>query len=121
VGSSLNLVVIVVETGNVYTRELDNLSSRATNTTTNVQDLHVILEVHDVGEVVLVTGDSLFERFAICETAEVEGLTPTILVKVGSQVVVVTSEGSVFSSSSLFRGQYETNCKTRVFLIDAPL
>lgn len=101
VGSSLNLVVVVVETSNVCARELDNFSSRTTNTTTNIQDLHVLLEVHDVSEVVLVTGDSLSERLAVCETAEVEGLTPTVLVKVGSQVVVVTGQGSVLGSSSL--------------------
>lgn len=104
VSSSFDLVVIVVETSNVCARELDNLSSRATNTTTNIQDLHVLLEVHDVGEVVFVTGNSLSERLAICETAEVEGLAPTVLVKVGSQVVVVAGQGSVLGSSGLFRG-----------------
>ena len=103
VGSSLNLVVVVVETSNICARELDNLSSRATNTTTNIQDLHVVLEVHDVGEVVFVTGESLSERLAECETAEVEGLAPTVLVKVGSQVVVVAGEGCVLGSSGLYR------------------
>ena len=104
VGSSLDLVVVVVETSNVCARELDNLSSRATNTTTNIQDLHVVLEIHDVSEVVLVTGNGLSEGLAVGETAEVERLTPAVLVKVGGQVVVVTGQGSVFSSSSLFRG-----------------
>ena len=103
VGGSLNLVVVVVETSNICARELDNLSSRATNTTTNIQDLHVVLEVHDVGEVVFVTGESLSERLAECETAEVEGLAPTVLVKVGSQVVVVAGEGCVLGSSGLYR------------------
>lgn len=103
VGGSLNLVVVVVETSNICARELDNLPGRATNTTTNIQNLHVVLEVHDVGEVVFVTGESLFERLAECETAEVEGLAPTVLVKVGSQVVVVAGEGCVLGSSGLYR------------------
>jgi hypothetical protein len=90
VGGSLDLVVVVVETSDVCARELDNLSGRATNTTTDIEDLHVVLEVHDVGEVVLVTGNGLFEGLAVGETAEVERLTPTVLVKIGGQVVVVT-------------------------------
>lgn len=103
VGGSLNLVVVVVETSNICAREFDNLSGRATNTTTNIQNLHVVLEVHDVGEVVFVTGECLSERLAECETAEVEGLAPTVLVKVGSQVVVVAGEGCVLGSSGLYR------------------
>jgi hypothetical protein len=107
VGSSLNLVVVVVETSDVCARELDNLSGRATNTTTDIEDLHVVLEVHDVGEVVLVTGNGLFEGLAKGETAEVERLAPAVLVEVSGQVIVVTGQGSVFSSSGLVRGSVQ--------------
>jgi hypothetical protein len=119
VGGSLDLVVVVVETSDVCARELDNLSGRATNTTTNIKDLHVVLEVHDVGEVVLVAGNGLFEGLA--ETAEVERLTPAVLVKVGGQVVVVTGQGSVFSSSGLFRGSVRGQLEESSDVENAPL
>jgi hypothetical protein len=121
VGGSLDLVVVVVETSDVCARELDNLSGRATNTTTNIKDLHVVLEVHDVGEVVLVAGNGLFERLAVGETAEVERLTPAVLVKVGGQVVVVTGQGSVFSSSGLFRGSVRGQLEESSDVENAPL
>jgi hypothetical protein len=121
VGGSLDLVVVVVETSDVCARELDNLSGRATNTTTNIKDLHVVLEVHDVGEVVLVAGNGLFERLAVGETAEVERLAPAVLVKVGGQVVVVTGQGSVFSSSGLFRGSVRGQLEESSDVENAPL
>jgi hypothetical protein len=39
---------------------------------------------------VFVAGNRLVEPLAICETAEVEGLAPAILVQVGSKIVVAT-------------------------------
>lgn len=70
--------------------ELGDLAGRAANTATNVEDLHTLLHVHGVGEVVLVAGDSLVERLALGEAAEVERLAPAILVDVGGKVIVTS-------------------------------
>lgn len=83
VGSTLNLVVIVVQSSNVAAGELGDLTSRATHTTTDIQHFHALLNADLVGKIVLVTGDRLVERLAVGVTAEVERLTPTILVQVG--------------------------------------
>ena len=39
-------------------------------------------------EVVLVSGDCLVEALTVCETAEVKGAAPSVLVKVCGEVVV---------------------------------
>ena len=83
-----NLVVVVVETDDVHASELDDLTGRATDTAANIQHAHVVLELHLVGEVVLVAGKGLQERFPRGETAEVEGLRPGFFVEVGGEVVV---------------------------------
>ena len=103
-GSAVDLVVVVVQTSDVGTGELGNLTGRATNTASNVENLHSLLDTHGVGEVVLMASNGLVEGLTVGETAEVEGLTPTVLVQVGSQVVVVAGQGSVLGSSGLFRG-----------------
>ena len=91
-GSTVDLVVIVVEAGDVSTRELGNLTGRATDTTADVENLHSLLDPHAVGEVVLMASNGLVEGFAVGEAAEVEGLAPAILVEVGCQVVVAKLE-----------------------------
>jgi hypothetical protein len=91
-GGTLNLIVVVVEASDVGTGELGNLSSRATDTAANVEDLHALLNAHAMSEVVFVSGNSLIERLALREATEVEGLAPAILVQVGCEVVV--TEGS---------------------------
>lgn len=94
VGSTVNLVVVVVETGDVGTRELDHLTGGATNTTANVQNLHALLETGLHGEIVLVTGDGLVEGLTVGETAEVEGGAPAVLVEISSQIVVAVANVS---------------------------
>lgn len=101
VGGTLDLVVVVVQTNDVCAGELDHFSCWATNTTSNIQNLHTLLHAHDVGEVVLVTCDCLFERLAEGESAEVEGLTPAIFVKIGCEVVVVSGESGVLCFTGL--------------------
>jgi hypothetical protein len=102
VGSgTLNLVVVVVQSNNVNTSELDDLTGGSTDTAANIQDAHVVLEVHFVGKVVLVAGNGLVERLAICVAGKVERLSPAVLVQVGREVVVMSCEGSVFVSSFL--------------------
>jgi hypothetical protein len=86
--SALNLIVVVVQASDVSTGELSNLSGRAANTTSNIKDLVSIFDANLSSKVVFVAGDGLVETLAICETAEVKGLAPAILVKVGCEVVV---------------------------------
>ena len=88
VGGTVDLVVVVVQTGDVSTAELDHLTSGTTDTAANIQNLHTILQTGLHGEVVLVAGDSLVEGLTVGETAEVEGRAPAIFVEVGGQVVV---------------------------------
>lgn len=93
---ALDLVVVVVQTGNVAASELGDLTSRPTDTTANIQDLHALLNADAVREVVLVAGNSLVEGLALGEAAEVERLAPSILVEIGSEVVVAaTSAGGL--------------------------
>lgn len=69
-----------------------------------------------------VAGDGLVERLTVCESAEVEGLTPTILVEICAEIVItgrsislsseyvdwwvsiLSCEGCVFCFSSLEKG-----------------
>ena len=95
VGGAVNLVVVVVQTGDVGTGELDHLTSGTTDTTADIQNLHVFGDTGHVGEVVLVAGNSLVERLTVGETAEVEGRTPSVLVEVGSKVVVAVKQSLV--------------------------
>jgi hypothetical protein len=88
VGGTLDLVIVVVQTGNVSTGELGNLAGRAADTTTNVEDLHSLLDADAVGKIVLVTGNGLAERFAVGEAAEVERLAPAVFVQIGGEVVI---------------------------------
>jgi alpha-D-ribose 1-methylphosphonate 5-phosphate C-P lyase len=82
-GGTIDLVVVVVQTGYMGTAELDHLAGWATDTATNIQNLHAISETDLQGEVVLVAGDGLVEGLAIGEAAEVEGRTPAVLIEVG--------------------------------------
>lgn len=88
VGSAVDLVVVVVQTGDVSTGELDHLAGGTTDTTANIQNLHILGDTSLEGKVVLVAGNGLVERLTVGEAAEVEGRTPSVLVEVGGQVVV---------------------------------
>lgn len=88
VRSAVDLVVVVVQTGNVSASELDHLAGRTTDTTANIQNLHILRDTSLEGKVVLVAGNGLVERLTVGEAAEVEGRTPSVLVEIGSQVVV---------------------------------
>lgn len=111
VSSSVNLVVVVVQTSDVGTGELGDFAGRATNTAANIEDLHSLLNAHAVGEVVLVTSNGLVERLAVGETAEVEGLAPTIFVEIGSEVVVA---GCTLAQSQLSGGVCKAYCLVKV-------
>lgn len=96
VGGAVDLVVVVVQTSDVSTSELDHLASGTTDTTADIQNLHVLGDTSHVGEVVLVTGNGLVERLTVGETAEVEGGAPSVLVEIGSQVVVAVERSLVW-------------------------
>lgn len=82
--------------------ELGDLSGWASNTASNIKNLHALLDTDLVGKIVLVAGNGLEERLVGGEATEVEGLAPSVLVEVGTQVVVVLGEGGVLSLAGLF-------------------
>ena len=100
---TVDLVIVVVQTGDVCAGELGHLASWSTNTAADIQHLHALLDTNVVSQVVLVASNGLVERLAIGETAEVEALAPAVLIEIGSKVVVVSGQGGVFSSSGLER------------------
>lgn len=72
VDRTVNLVVVVVQTGDVCAGELGDLSCGTADTAANIKDLHALLDANLVCKVVLMTGNGLVERLADGETAEVE-------------------------------------------------
>ncbi len=88
VGGAVNLVIIVVQAGDMAAGELGNLAGRAADTAANIEHSHTLLDANAVGEVVLVTGNGLVEWLAGRKAAEVERLAPAVLVEVGRKVVV---------------------------------
>ena len=92
---TFDLIVVVVQAGDMASGELGDLTGGATNTAPDVEHPHTLLDANRVREVVLVAGNGLVERLAVGEAAEVEGLAPSILVEVGREVVVATGSVSV--------------------------
>lgn len=94
-GGTLDLVVIVVQAGDVSAGELGNLTSGTANTAADIKNLHILSDANAVGKVVLVAGNGLIERLAGREAAEVERLAPAIFVQVGRQVIVAVERRNV--------------------------
>lgn len=69
---TLDLVIIVVEASDVASGELSDLAGRSADTAANIENLHSLLDANAVGQIVLVASDSLVERLALGEAAEVE-------------------------------------------------
>lgn len=97
---TVDLVVVVVQTGDVCAGELGNLSCRSTDTTANIKNLHALLDANLVCKIVLMAGNGLVEGLANGETAEVERLAPAELVDVGGKVVVAAIGESVSAKCS---------------------
>lgn len=97
---AIDLVVVVVQAGDVCTSELGDLTSRSTDTASNIKHHLTLLNTNLVCKVVLMAGNGLVEWLANGEAAEVEGLTPAELVNVGGKVVVAV-EGSTFKSAGV--------------------
>lgn len=100
--SALNLVIVVVQSSDMRAGELGDLAGWASNTASNIKNLHAVLDTDLVGEVVLVAGNGLEEWLVGGEAAEVEGLAPSVLVEVGAQVVIVLGEGGVLCLAGLY-------------------
>lgn len=79
----VDLVIIVVETGDVNVSESDDLAGGTTDSTTDVKNLHTGPKAHHMSEVVLMTGEGLAEWLAGVEATEMEGLAPAIFIKIG--------------------------------------
>lgn len=80
---TVDLVVVVVQSNDVDTREPSDLPSGTTDTTANIKNSHALSKTHHVCQVMLMTGDSLMKGFAFVEATEVKRLAPAILVEVG--------------------------------------
>lgn len=85
---AINLVVVVVQAGDVCTSKLRDLAGGSTDTAADVQHILALLDADLVCQVVLVAGNGLVEGLAHGEAAEVEGLAPSELVDIGCEVVV---------------------------------
>ena len=88
---SLDLIVIIVQAGDMCTCEFGNLSRWASNSTANIEDFVAIFNADFRRKVVLVAGNGLVERFTVCESTEVEGLAPSVLVEICSEIVVTVT------------------------------
>jgi hypothetical protein len=84
----LHLILIIIQTHHLTTRESRYLTSGLPDSAPDIEDRHGSVDSDPVSEVVLVTGQGLQERFPRGETAEVEGLRPGFFVEVGDEVVV---------------------------------
>ena len=85
---ALNLIVIVVEAGDVDIGKLGNLASRSSYAATNVQNFHAALEVHLVRQVVFVARERLDKGLALAVAAKVKRLRPAILIQIRGQIVI---------------------------------
>lgn len=93
---TVDLVVIVVQAGDVCACELGNFPGGSSDTAANVQHALALLDANLVCQVVLMAGHGLIEGLAEGEAAEVEGLAPSGLINIGGKVVVaVVGEVSV--------------------------
>jgi len=88
-GTSLDLIIVVVDASDVTFAEACNVSHGSTDTAANVQDTEALFDFELVGEVVLVASDRGLESFALVANGEVEGLSPTPKVEIGRQIEVL--------------------------------
>jgi len=91
---ALDLVVVVVQSHNVCTCELDHFSAWSTDAAADIKDTRIFLNAHLQGEVVFVTCNSLAEGLSVGKPTEVEGCSPPILVEIGGKVVVAGQESA---------------------------
>ena len=114
---TLDLVIIVVQSGNVCTSEFCDFSGRATNSAANVEDFVSVFDANLAGQVMFVTRNGLVKGFAVCEAAEMEGLAPAVFVEVGAQVVVTITIRSVPDIEETWREERKNilSCEGSIF------
>jgi hypothetical protein len=83
------IILIFLE---ALTSESSNISHGTTNTASNIKNLGVFLHVSAKSQVELLTLKSLSVGLALELLGEVEVLSPSLLVEVGGQVVVVDND-----------------------------
>lgn len=64
VDRTVDLVVVVVQTGDVCASELGDLSCGSTDTAANIKDLHALLDADLVCKIVFMAGNGLVEGLA---------------------------------------------------------
>lgn len=74
-------------TSDVGSTHASDIAGRSTNTAAHIQDLHALLDAGIVDNTTLVTQNRILEGLAPELVGEVEGFTPSILVKVRDQIV----------------------------------
>jgi hypothetical protein len=89
--STLDLIIVIVQASDVTSRKFGNFASWSPDTTANIENLHSLLDANGVGKIMLMSGNGLSKRFSICKSAKVERLAPSILVKVGYEVIIARS------------------------------
>jgi hypothetical protein len=125
----LNLVVVVVQSRNVSACKLCNLSSRSTNTASDIKDSVSFLDTNFGSQVMFMTSNCLVETFTVCETTEVKRLAPAVFVKICPEIVVamhvrilrlegldnlLSGEGGIFCFSCLGKGLEPLGPRKRV-------
>jgi hypothetical protein len=68
----LHLILIVIQSNDLTTRERRDLPRRLADTAADIEDGHGGVDPDPVSEVVFMAGEGLQERFPRGETAEVE-------------------------------------------------
>ena len=81
--------------------ELDDFSSRSTDTTSNVKDFHSRFDTNVVGKVMFVSSDSLMEGFSVGESTEMKTLRPSVLVEICGEIVVSVQSARICESELL--------------------
>lgn len=79
---SFDLVFVQGHSSDVCSGELGNLSCRAADTAAHVENLHSLLDIDHMSEVVFVSGDALFKSLPDGSPAEVKALSETVLVEI---------------------------------------
>ena len=85
---TFDLIIIVVQSSDMSASEFHNLPSWSANTTTDIENLHSLLDADLICEIMFMSGNGLLKWFTVCKPAEMERLAPAILIQVCYEIVV---------------------------------
>ena len=88
VGSTLNLVPIVIESNDLAASKSSHLTGRASHSTPDIEDLHALLQLKLEGHVMFMASKRLEKPLVDRKAAEVKRLGPSLLVEISGKVVV---------------------------------